>query len=374
MRLRFGWPVMILLGAVGGLFAVGSVLYIRNTGRTNHAALADSAKTVTAIAAVDSPFQPTRRYVGTAEPWLEAKIGPQLVSAYVDTVLVRPGAIVKRNDVIATLDCRDTSALSKQVAASAHAMDALSTAAAGEATRVSSLLKGQYVSQNEADLKSADAASKDAQVAALRAQLADTNLKVSDCVLRAPFDGEVGERFLDPGVFVRPGMAIATVVDRHIVIVAIDVPEEDFDAVAPGTQVHIHLLSTGRDLTAQISRRAPAADRGTRTAHVEIDIEDDARVVPVWTTAEVSLEVGKPVPATAVPITAASAHGAKATVFVAAGDVAHAAAVNIVGERGGTLYVDPKALSAGTLVVSEGRTVLSDGDHIAATTRKWSPE
>jgi membrane fusion protein, multidrug efflux system len=374
MRVRFGWPTMILLGAVGGVLAVGGLLYIRSTSRTNHVALADTAKAVSVITSVDAPFQPTRRYIGTAEPWLEAKIGPQLVSAYVDTVLVRPGAIVKRNDVIATLDCRDTSALSKQVAAQAHAMDALSTAAAGEATRVSSLLKGQYVSQNEADLKTADAASKDAQVAALRAQLADTNLKVNDCVLRAPFDGEVGERFLDPGVFVRPGTAIATVVDRHIVIVAVDVPEVDFDAVPPGTVVSIHLMSTGRDLTAKISRRAPSADRGTRTAHVEIDVEDTERVVPVWTTAEISLEVGKPIPATAIPITAASVHGPKASVFIPSGDVVHLSVANIIGERGGVLYLDPKALPAGKQVVSEGRMLISDGDHVAATARKWSPE
>ena len=374
MSIRFGWPTMILLGAVGGLLAVGGVLYTRQTSRTNHTALSESAKKVSSVAATASPFQGTRRYVGTVEPWVEAKIGPQLVSAYVDTVLVRPGASVKHNDVIATLDCRDTSARSKEVAAQARAVDALSTAAANEASRIASLLKGNNVSQNEVDIKQADAASKEAQVAALRAQLASTTLQVDDCVLRSPFDGEVSERFMDPGGFVRPGSAIATVVDRHLVRIAVDVPEEDFDAVAPDTQVSIHLLSTGKDLTAKISRRAPAADRGTRTAHIEIDVEDSARVIPVWTTAEISLEVGKPIPATAIPLSAASVHGSKASIFLAQGDRAHLDVVTIVGERGGTLYVEPKALAAGTQVVSEGRTVLSDGDPIAATQAKWSPE
>ncbi|HTR51912.1 MAG TPA: efflux RND transporter periplasmic adaptor subunit [Kofleriaceae bacterium] len=374
MSIRFGWPTMILLGAVGGLLAVGGVLYTRQTSRTNHTSLSESAKKVSAVAAVASPFQGTRRYVGTVEPWVEAKIGPQLVSAYVDTVLVRPGAIVKHNDVIATLDCRDASARSKQVAAEAHAVDALSTAAANEATRIASLLKGNNVSQNEVDIKQADAASKEAQVAALRAQLASTTLQVDDCVLRSPFDGEVAERFMDPGAFVRPGSAIATVVDRHLVRIAVDVPEEDFDAVAPTTQVSIHLLSTNRDLTAKISRRAPAADRGTRTARIEIDVEDSDRVIPVWTTAEISLEVGKPVAATAIPLSAASIHGSKATIFIAQGDRAHLDVVNIVGEHGGALYIDPKGLAVGTPVVSEGRTVLSDGDEIAATQKQWSPE
>ena len=61
-------------------------------------------------------YQPSRVYVGTLEAWLTASIGPQLVSAYVDTVLVRPGAVVKRGEVLATLDCRDASAASQGVA------------------------------------------------------------------------------------------------------------------------------------------------------------------------------------------------------------------------------------------------------------------
>jgi RND family efflux transporter MFP subunit len=374
MRVRFGLPAMILLGAVGGVLAVGAVLYAHNTSNTNHTALAQSAKKVSVIDAVAAPFQGTRRYVGTVEPWVEARIGPQLVSAYVDTVLVRPGAVVKHNDVIATLDCRDASARTKQVAAEAHAVDALSTAAANEASRVSSLLKGQYVSQNEVDMKQADAASKEAQVAALRAQLAASSLQVDDCVMRAPFDGEVSDRFMDPGAFVRPGAAIATVVDRHLVRVTVDVPEEDFDAVAPGTPVSLHLLSTGRDLTAKISRRAPSADRGTRTARIEIDVEDSAREIPVWTTAEVSLDVGQPVAAAAIPMSAASVHGKKATIFVAQDNRAHLAVAAIIGEHAGTLFLDPKTVPVGTAVVSEGRTTLSDGDAVAATIEKWSRE
>jgi membrane fusion protein (multidrug efflux system) len=370
---RLGWPTMIILGAVGGLLAVGGMLYTRNTGGTNKVALAQSAKRVTAIAAVAQPYQPSRRYVGTIEPWVQAKVGPQLVSAYVSTVLVRPGATVKRGEVIATLDCRNASALSRQVEAQAKAVDAMSGAAASEATRISSLLDGKYVSENEVDQKKADAASKMAQLAALKAQMSSTSLQVDDCVLRAPFDGEIADRQIDPGAFVRPGSNIATVIDRHLVRITADVPEEDFGAVAPGTDVRVHLLSTNKDLVAKISRRAPAADPATRTAHIELDIDDPERAMPVWTTAELSLDVGTPTPASAVPLAAASVHGAKATVFVVQAAVAHQSVTKVVGERGGTLYVDAATVPAGASVVLEGRTTLSDGDAVAATAEAWAP-
>jgi RND family efflux transporter MFP subunit len=374
MKIRFGWPTMILLGAVGGLLAVGGTMYTRNASHTNHVALAQSPKRVGAIAAVAQTYQPSRRYVGTIEPWLQAKVGPQLVSAYVDTVLVRPGALVKRGEVIATLDCRHASALSKQVAAQARAVDAMSTAADSEASRVSSLLDGKYVSENEADLKKADAASKQAQLAALKAQMIGTSLQVDDCVLRAPFDGEIAERTGDPGTFTRPGSAIATLVDRHLVRITADVPEDDFEAVAPGTPVRIGLLATHRQVVAKISRRSPAADLATRTAHIEIDVDDAARSIPVWTTAELSIDVGAPAPASAIPLSAASIHASKATLVEARGDTAHVTVAKVVGEAGGTLYLDPATLPAGSHVVTDGRTVLGDGDAIAATLAPWTPD
>lgn len=371
-RRRFGLPTMVLLGALGGLLGVGAVLYMRQVSGTNRVALAAEPKQVTMVAAVSAPFQPRRRYVGTVAPWVEAKIGPQMVAAYVDTVLVRPGAAVKRGEVLATLDCRSSSATSRAVSAQARALDAMRNAASKEATRVSSLLDGKYVSENEVDLKRADAASKEAQLAALQAQMINSSLQVDDCVLRSPFDGEIAEREADPGSFVRPGTAIVSVIDRHMLRIAADVPEDDFDHVAPGNAVRVHLLATNRDLVAKISRRAPSADRETRTVRIELDLEDPSRTIPVWTTAELALDVGAPLPATAIPQIAGTVRGSKVTLFVDDGGKAHAVRVPLVGERMGTFYVDP-SVTGGSRVVTEGRGLLNDGDPIAGKTVAWAP-
>src|SRR6185437_6760947 len=175
--------------------AVGGGLFLRSRSRVNKVALAASPKGVTVVEAKAAAFRPRRRYVGTVEPWVEAKVGPQLVSAYVDTVLVRPGAIVKRGDVIATLDCRSTSTQSREVEMQARSVAAMQAALAKEAGRVKGLLAGGYASPNEVELKEADSASKQAKLLALQAQLQGTSLQVNDCVLRAPFDGEIADRF-----------------------------------------------------------------------------------------------------------------------------------------------------------------------------------
>ena len=74
-------------------------------------------------------------------------------------------------------------------------------------------------------------------------------------------------------------------------------------------------------------------------------------------------------PATAVPVIAATVRGAKASVFVVRAGVARANVVTLLGERAGVLYLDPK-LVAGSFVVTEGRGQLDDGDRVAARWRR----
>jgi hypothetical protein len=129
--------------------------------------------------------------------------------------------------------------------------------------------------------------------------------------------------------------------------------------------VRVHALATGRDIDAAIARRSPAADDATRTIHVEMDVPDPDRTLPVGTTADLLVDVGTPQDATELPLAAASVRGDRAAVFVIEGTVAHKSSVRVLGERGGSLFVD-RSLAAGARVVTEGRALLKDGDHVQA--------
>jgi RND family efflux transporter MFP subunit len=362
------FPVSVGTG-VAVVLVLGAALIIHAESRTNKVALSSKPKPVTVVVAKSSMYLPSRTYVGTIRPWVSANIGPQFVAAYVDTVLVRPGAAVKRNEVLGTLDCRNASAATQAIASQARALDARQKAIADEAARKRGLLDGGFIAENEVVQAMAQSEAEAAQLASQRASLAQSSLQVNDCVLRAPFDGEIGARFVDPGGFARPGGAVVTVVDRSTVRVTIDVPENDFEWVAPGTKTKIHVIATGKDLEANVARRAPSADPGTRTVHVEIDVLDADRTLPVNTTAEVRVDVGQPTPATEIPIASATVQNNKAVFFTVDpgqdGTVAHVHAIALVGELGGSFYVAPKDLEAGAKVVTEGRGVLADGDRVS---------
>jgi membrane fusion protein (multidrug efflux system) len=356
---------LLVLGGAVVVAGSGLLLAKRASSQVNQLSLSDRPKGVTVIEARAARYRARRRYVGTIQPWIEARIGPQLASGYVDTVLVRPGDAVKRGQVIATLDCRNASAASKAVSMQARAIQSEQEAIAHEAARIAELKEGGFASPNEIERRAAESASKTAQLLETQARMQRATLEVSDCVLRAPFAGEIVSRAVDPGAFVRPGTPVATLVDRTTVRVVGEVPESDFDVVAVGTPVRIRALATHRDLAAKISRRSPTADPSTRTVHIEIDIPDPTRSIPVGTTAELALEVGEPLPSTEIPLVAASVRGAKATVFVVEGQTARKGVYAVRGERDGHLFLEP-GLAPGGRVVTEGRALLQDGDRVEA--------
>ncbi len=358
------WNVPLLLSlGVAFVLLVGGWLLWRANSRVNNVTLASSAQPVTVVKAKGTDFRPFRTYIGALEPWVMARLGPQLVSAFVWTVTVRPGAAVKKGDVLATLDCRHATASTRAVQMQAEAIDLRQKALADEAARTQALLDGGFVSVNEVEQKIATSSSEAAQLQAGKAQLARSSVESRDCIQLAPFDGEVATREVDPGAYVRPGETIVSLVDRSTIRVTAEAPETDFAVVAPGSRVKMHFLATNQDYTAVISRRAPAADPATRTVHFEIDVPDPTRSLPAGTTAELTIDVGQPQPASAVPLAAAAVRSGKVSLFEVDGDVAHARVVPLLGEREGLLYLDP-SLKPGTLVALEGRSLLQDGDRV----------
>ncbi len=328
-------------------------------------ALAEKPKGVTTIAVKTTTFRPSRRYIGSVDPWISANIGPQFVSASVDEVLVRPGDTVAKGALLAKLACQHVAANSQALTASARATAAREQALADESKRLDEMAKLGFVSENERQNKLAESAAEAAQLASAQARSLSGSLEQNDCVLRAPFAGEIAERFVDPAAFVHPGMAVVTLIDRSKVRIAIEVPESDYDFVTPGAPATIRLLANNQELTGVIARRAPSASESARTIHCEVDLPNESRTLPTGTTAELRLDVGQPQEALELPLIAAAVRGSKATVFVVDGDVVHAKTLRLLGEREGNLFVEP-AIPPQSRIVLEGRSGLKDGDHVRA--------
>jgi membrane fusion protein (multidrug efflux system) len=335
----------------------------RERRRDNKLSLAAVPRPVSGVYAIKAEYRQSLHYVGTLEPWQSANIGPQFVSAYVSSVLVRPGASVRAGHVLATLDCRNVTAASKEVQARARATDARQQALAHQSQRMHGLREHGFVSQDDDEQKAAQTLAEQEQLIAERSRIASVGLEVDDCVLRAPFAGDVVFRAVDPGAFVRPGTSMLTLVDRGTVRFTADVPESDYQEVAPAKKVRIQVDSLSRSFDAVIARRTPGADLETRTVHFEADLDNPRGEIPINTTGEAFIDVGEPVPAAQLPLRAATIRNGKATLFTVQDGKARLRVVGLLGERDGQLFLEA-TLEAGALTVVEGRTQLQDGDAV----------
>lgn len=99
--------------------------------------------------------------------------------------------------------------------------------------------------------------------------------------LRAPFDGVVTQRHVDPGDLVRsvvsasepPRQPLFTVVEVATVRASITVPEKDAPWLSSGKAATLKLQSLpGRVFQGHVSRTSGALDESTRTMMVEVDL------------------------------------------------------------------------------------------------------
>ena len=108
----------------------------------------------------------------------------------------------------ATLDCRNASAATREIAAQARASRSGRRPSQHEARRAPrSCRRAASSRQNEVEQLTAQSAAEKAEAESMRASLARAALEVNDCVLRAPFDGEVADALRRPRRLRAPGQS-----------------------------------------------------------------------------------------------------------------------------------------------------------------------
>jgi len=167
-----------------------------------------------------------------------------------------------------------------------------------------------------------DKAAADVRVAEARAEVARADARrlaalLTYAAVRAPYDGVVTRRAVNPGDFLQPAAArggIFTVTRLDPVRIAVTVPEADAGWVDAGADVTITVQALGEDLTARLTRTSWALDPATRTLRAEIDLPNaGGRLRPgMYVSARI---FGASTPVWAVPASAVAGRGESATVF-----------------------------------------------------------
>ena len=141
------------------------------------------------------------------------------------------------------------------------------------------------------------------------AGIAKTEAIISQKLVRAPFDGELGVRHVEVGQYLTAGTQIVSLTDLSVLYANFTVTEKDSAALKVGQTVRITVDAyRGRDFEGKINAIEPQIATDTRNIHVQATIDNPDHILKpgMFTTTTVVLPDKPPVvtvPETAVDYT-----------------------------------------------------------------------
>jgi RND family efflux transporter MFP subunit len=124
------------------------------------------------------------------------------VSGHIASITFTPGQLVKKGDVLFTIDRRPAKALYDQATANAERAEALAGNAAREARRADELLAAKAISSEEGETRRAKLAEATATAKAAQAAKAAAALEYEFTEVISPIDGRVSRELVAEGNFV----------------------------------------------------------------------------------------------------------------------------------------------------------------------------
>ena len=249
---------------------------------------------------------------GSFEPYERALLHAK-VTGYVSRVHADIGDRVAQGTALVELEVPEMKpamvrAKANVVAAEAALQTAQAQAERGHVTfqRLSTLQASEplAVTQQDVDMAAADLQVAKSVVQSAEAEIAVTQARVEElvalmayAVIKAPFDGVVAQRFVDPGALVVSGDdggdPVLRVVREDRLRLVLAVPESMVLEVKPGIPAEIAVDALpGRTFSGTVSRCAGSLTQDTRTMRAEIDTDDQGGQLRPGMYATVRLRLG----------------------------------------------------------------------------------
>ncbi len=198
---------------------------------------------------------------------LRAKAGGTLLA-----LTVSEGSRVTAGQLIGRIELADLA--SRVAERSANLESARATLAQAERSHASNerLAAQQFISPIALDNSRAAVDTARAALNASMASLETTRVGLRDGSLLAPISGIVAKRHVLPGEKVSPEQQVLTIVDLARLELAGNVGTHEVSRIAPGMPVQVQVEGVAQAVTGRIARIAPAAEPGTRSIGVTIEL------------------------------------------------------------------------------------------------------
>lgn len=281
-------------GALARLLAGGAMFAAAAVSAAQPRAATVELREVEEVYAADAVIESVRQATVSAQ-----------ISGVLTQLTVDAGDRVRRGQLLARIDAREADASVASAGAQVARAEAALAQAQLEYDRTKSLLAQNFVSQAALDKAEADLKSARAALDAARAGTTQAVTGRSFAELRAPIDGVVSRRLMEPGELATPGRGVVEIHDPAALRAVGTIPQYVLPRTARVERAEIELPAVGIRVKAEKVTVLPAADPRLLSTQVraELPAELPSGIVP-GTAAKVLVPIGRSrklvVPAAAV--------------------------------------------------------------------------
>ncbi len=199
----------------------------------------------------------------------------------------------------------------------------------------------------------------------------EVGLKFQKAPVESPLTGIVGRIYVDIGANVLPQTPIALVVDMDKVKINLDIPEKYLPRISLGQEAKVSVDAyPEKQFSGRITKISPVVDLATRTAPVEITIDNNEHLLKSGMFAKVSLIIQQYKNVPVILKEAMVSKEPEVSVYVVENNRAHLKNIKL-GIRQGPYLAVTEGLTSGDLVVIMGQQRLRDN---AAVSLEIEPE
>jgi RND family efflux transporter MFP subunit len=341
-----------------------------------------SVARVPVVAVATQPFEATITFTGTLISRSQVDVKAETTGRVLrftkqEGESVRAGEeLVWVNDENYKLDIRQARSAVMVAEASLERAKVLASHASSELERAGHLMASGGITDK--DLKSARVTEQDgkAQVALAQAQLDQARAAVAvaekrqrDTVIRAPVNGEIQKRYVNPGAYVEPPTPVFTLVDNQKLEIETPVPTAEMGPLRAGQRVKFSVNAfPGSTFEGRVVEILPAVEAQTRSARVRVSVNNAGGKLKAGMFVQGEILTGVTAQAVVIPASAVyrDDRSTKATfVYVVKDNKAARQDVRIGREHGSELEVT-EGLSPGALLIAEQSIEIADGIRVEA--------
>jgi HlyD family secretion protein len=282
----------LIVVAILAVAAVAAFLFFGGGGEPAAAPNETKAPRVSVIVPGRVAVADQVRVTGAIAARREMPVGVQGEGGMVTSVLVEAGDYVRAGQVLARIDRAVQSQQVNQLAASVQQARADLALAQSELDRAQSLVAKGFISKADIDRRTATRDSNAARVRVVTAQLNESRARLARLDIRAPDNGLVLARNVEPGQIVGPGgEPLFRIAQNGAMEMKAAVAEQDLAKLKIGMPATVQLVGSPQQFRGDVWLLEPMIDAQTRQGEARIALARDP-MLRVGAFANASIEAG----------------------------------------------------------------------------------